>query len=125
MRSPPTTLARSAQRRRQGSSPETREPIPRDRPGRSAPAIDETNGLVFFARSGFGCGKGVTFYQLHVGSLGATPTKIGTLPDGIDLDGAASLALNPDTNYYDYFFARVKCSNGATDIFALRSVSPG
>jgi hypothetical protein len=90
-----------------------------------APAVDEVNGLVFFARSGFGCGKGVTFYQVPVTALGTSPTKVATLPSGIDLDGAASLSLNADTNMYDYFFARVKCSNGSTDIYRLPSVSPG
>jgi hypothetical protein len=90
-----------------------------------APAVDEVNGLVFFARSGFGCGKGVTFYQVPVTALGTAPTKVATLPSGIDLDGAASLSLDADTNAYDYFFARVNCSNGSTDIFRLPSVSPG
>jgi len=90
-----------------------------------APVVDEVNGLVFFARSGFGCGKGVTFFSLPVTTLGVTPTKVATLPDGVDLDGAASLSLNADTNAYDYFFARVKCTNGATDIFRLPSVSLG
>jgi hypothetical protein len=90
-----------------------------------APAVDEVNGLVFFARSGFGCGKGVTIYQVPVTALDTAPTKVATLPSGIDLDGAASLSLNADTSMYDYFFARVKCSKGSTDIYRLPSVSPG
>lgn len=90
-----------------------------------APVVDEVNGLVFFARSGFGCGKSVTFYNVPVTALGTAPTKIGSLPSGVDLDAAASLSLNADTNMYDYFFARVNCSSGSEDIYRLPSVSPG
>ena len=90
-----------------------------------APAVDEVNGLVFFARSGFGCGLRVTFYRVPVAALGTTPTKVATLPSGVDLDDAASLSLNTDSNAYDLFFARARCSTGALDIYRLPSVSPG
>ena len=90
------------------------------------PAVDETNGLVFFVRSGFGCGHGVTIFKASIGNLSGAPTKVGTLPAGVDLAGvSASLALNPGTNEYGYFFSRENCRSGASDIYALRGVSPG
>src|SRR5205823_4997129 len=89
-------------------------------------AVDETNGVMFFARAGHACGRGVTFYQLPVSALGSTPVKVSSLPRGFDLDFTASLALNPTTNAFDYFFSRFRCGVHFTgEIYALRGVSPG
>jgi hypothetical protein len=91
-----------------------------------AAAVDETNDLVVFARAGFGCGRGVTFYKVPVSHLGAAPTRVASLPRGTDIDFTASISLNPDTHVFDYFFERFVCGkHGSAEIFALRGVSPG
>jgi len=90
-----------------------------------APVVDETNGLLFFARSGFGCGKGVKIDEVPVATPRVTPTEVATLPRGIDLADGASLALNTGTNMYDYFFSQVRCPNHPAHIYAFEGVSPG
>jgi hypothetical protein len=91
-----------------------------------APAVDETNGLVFFARSGSHCGQGVKVLQVPVATLSATPTKVGALPTGTDLDFVASLTLDAGTNMHDYLFAQANCAHHfATDIYSLEGVSAG
>src|SRR5262249_30594336 len=90
------------------------------------PVVDETNGLLFFARGGLRCGKGVKFLELPVTTLGGSPTKVGELPKGFDLGFSASIALNTDTDTYDYFYNRLNCAKpGTADMYALRGVSPG
>jgi hypothetical protein len=88
------------------------------------PIVDETNGKVFFLRSGFGCGLHVRFYWVPIDALGAAPTKVAALPDGVDV-GSMSLSLNVDSGNYDLLFARTPCSTGNADIYQLMDVSPG
>jgi hypothetical protein len=89
-------------------------------------AVDEFNGLVFYARAGLSCGRGVTFYELPVSALKSTPIKLGSLPRGSDLDFSASVTLNSNTNAFDYFFERFVCGrHGSGEIYSLRGVSPG
>jgi hypothetical protein len=91
-----------------------------------AAAVDETNDLVVFARAGFGCGRGVTFFQVPVSHLGAAPTRVASLPRGTDIDFTASISLNAETNAFDYFFERFVCGkHGSAEIYALRGISPG
>jgi hypothetical protein len=88
-----------------------------------APVVDETNGLVFFVRSGFGCGLKVGFFFLPLNALGSDPTKIASLAAGLDVDNLASLAPNPDTGMQDLLFTRLVC-NGSSDIYELPNASP-
>lgn len=84
-----------------------------------APLVDEANAWVFFVRSGFGCGVSVAFWKLPVDHLGASPTRIAVLPDGIDVDGYASWATNPDSGDQELLFARIRCNGDGSDIWAL------
>jgi len=90
-----------------------------------APVVDETNDLVFFARSGFHCGQGVRILQVPLTRLGAKPTKVAALPTGSDLDNEASLSLNAGTNMYDYLFTRVTCPYNSANIYSVQGVSAG
>jgi hypothetical protein len=88
-----------------------------------ASTIDEVSGNLFFVRSGFGCGKEVTFLSLPLTDLRATPTKIASLPAGVDADNWASLAP-ASAGGLDLLFGRVSCASATTDIYALRGVTP-
>ena len=88
-----------------------------------ASTIDEVTGTLFFARSGFGCGKEVTFFSVPVTDLRSTPTKIAALPAGVDADYYASLAPAAGGGL-DLLFGRVSCSSNTTDVYALRGVTP-
>lgn len=84
-----------------------------------APVVDETNGYVYYVRSGFGCGVKVAIWRLPVASLGSVPTKIAALPSGVDADGVASFAPNPDTGAQDLLFSRIGCKKGTWGIWAV------
>lgn len=99
----------------------SRLPTKNGRPQYAA-AIDEDTGTVFFTRSGHGCGAEVFVYSVPVGDLGAAPTKIADLPDGIDI-GSASLSPH-EGGGLDYLFERIDCSKGIADVYALPSVTP-
>lgn len=88
-----------------------------------APVIDEANDLIFFARSGFGCGIEVAFWSLPLSDLAATPTKIASLPSGVDTDSSASLMPSSGGTENDLLFSRAVCGK-AGDIWALPGVSP-
>jgi len=88
-----------------------------------APTLDEANGLVFFVRSGFGCGVEVGFWSVPLSNFSAAPTKIASLPAGIDAGNMASLMPSRDGTENDLLFARIDCGR-STDIYALPGVSP-
>jgi hypothetical protein len=87
---------------------------------RYAPIVDETEGLVYFVRSRTGCGSAVRIMRLPVATLGATPTTLVTLPDGVDVDFQMSLVRL--ASRVDLWFARHRCSSQQGDIYRLRDV---
>ena len=91
-----------------------------------APIIDEANGLVLFVRSGFGfgCGVEVGFWSVPLSNFSAAPTRIASLPSGIDASYTGSpLMPSSDGTENDLLFTRIVCG-GSTDIYALPGVSP-
>jgi len=88
-----------------------------------AAVVDEANGFVYYIRSGFGCGVSVALWRLPLENLGSAPVKIAVLPDGIDTDGYASFAPNPDTGAQDLLFTHIKCK-GSTDIWSFPGLIP-
>lgn len=93
---------------------------PKNRPQYGS-VIDEASGMLYFLRSGFGCGVTVGMWQQPVDGSSA-PTKIAVLPDGVDAD-EMSLALNPDTLATDLLFSRAPCRrNGDVDIWSVPGV---
>jgi hypothetical protein len=89
-------------------------PSPNGKPQYTS-TIDETAGVLFYGRSGFGCGLKVGFWTVTVADLTATPTKIAALPDGRDIGSTASLSNG------DLLFSMYKCG-GWSGIFALPGV---
>ncbi len=87
------------------------------------PVVDEANAMVFFLRSGFGCGLGARFLSAPLDTLRPS-TRIAALRSGVDVQ-SESLSLNPDTGRFDLVFARVPCATGNGDIYRLSGVSPG
>jgi hypothetical protein len=74
--------------------------------------VDETNGRLYFARSGFGCGLSVSFNRVPLSDLSATPVKIAAIPDGQDVASGASV------DGADLLFSKYPCG-GWSGIFAL------
>jgi hypothetical protein len=74
--------------------------------------IDETVGALFFVRSGFGCGVGVTIWRVPLADLHAAPTKLASLPKGQDISNSMSLDSG------DLLFGKYPCT-GWGGIFAL------
>jgi hypothetical protein len=87
------------------------------------PVVDETNGYVYFARSGNGCGKNVTIRRVGLDDLSGSQTILATLPLGIDTD-YLGMSLTPDLagTHIDLLFDRYTCAKRKGDIYALRSV---
>lgn len=91
-----------------------------DGKARYAPVVLETEGLVYFVRSGTGCGSDVRIMRLPVATLGATPTNLVTLPDGIDVDFQMSLVQVGAQ--VDLWFSRHRCAAQQGDLYRLRDV---
>ncbi len=87
---------------------------------RYAPIVDEGEELVYFVRSGTRCGSTVRIMRVPVATLGATPTTLVTLPDGIDVDYRMSLVQVG--SQVDLWFSRVRCASQQGDIYRLRDV---
>jgi hypothetical protein len=96
-------------------------PDAQNRP-RYGPVVDEANGIVFFIRSGFGCGLNVDFWSVPVEALGSSPTKIASLPDEVDAGSQVSIQPNETEPTRDLIFERITC-DGRVDLYALESVS--
>jgi hypothetical protein len=87
-----------------------------------APVVDETNGRVYFVRSGTGgCGRRVVMLRLPVADLSATPTRIVAMPDGVDIDDSMSLAPGTASDI-DLLFSRIVCNTSNIDVYELRDV---
>jgi len=86
------------------------------------PTIDETNGNLYYIRSGFGCGLKVNIWMVPIASLSTTPVKLATLPSGIDA-GELSLAPNAVSGQ-DLLFARLKCKGNVSDIWDVPQAVP-
>lgn len=87
---------------------------------RYAPIVDEREGLVYFVRSGTGCGSGVRIMRVPVATLGATPTTLAAFPGGVDVDFQMSLV--PLAAQVDLWFSRHRCAAQQGDIYRLRDV---
>ena len=90
----------------------TKLPSTSDNKPQYASTIDETAGVLFFVRSGFGCGVGVNIWSVPVADLSAMPTKLGSIPKGQDVANSMSLDAG------DLLFAKYGCSGGS-GIYAL------
>jgi len=90
----------------------TKLPSTSDHKPEYASTIDESVGALFFVRSGFGCGVGVTIWRVPLADLSATPTKLAALPKGQDVSNSMSLDGG------DLLFGKYPC-NGWGGIFAL------
>ncbi len=96
-----------------------RIPAPDGKP-RYAPVVDEEEGLVYFVRSGNVCGTDVHIMRVPRATLGATPTNLVTLPDGIDVD--YQMTLVDVGAQVDLWFSRVRCAAQQGDLYRLRDV---
>jgi hypothetical protein len=96
-------------------------PTKRDR-RQYAPAVDETNNVVYFTRLGGSrwC-HSVNVWRLPLGKLRSAPTKIFGLPDGVDTGWTSSLTVDGTTGEVDYYFERYLCS-GTGDIYRVANV---
>jgi hypothetical protein len=83
--------------------------------------VDETNDLVYFSRSGNGCGLNVTIRRVSLADLEAPQEVMGSMPDGVDA-GELSLAPNNDTLATDLLFTRYSCAKGVQHVFELPGV---
>jgi len=86
-----------------------------------APAVDETDGNVYFARSGNGCGLNVSLRRVALANLAGPQTALATMPSGIDAFDL-SIAPNLATGHPDLLFTRYRCSRQNGDIYALRKI---
>jgi hypothetical protein len=87
-----------------------------------APVVDETNGRVYFVRSGTGgCGRHVVMLRLPVADLSATPTRIVAMPEGVDIDDSMSLAPGAASGV-DLLFSRIACRSSNIDVYELPDV---
>ena len=82
--------------------------------------MDEEEGLVYFVRSGNVCGTDVHIMRVPLATLGATPTNLVTLPDGIDVD--YQMTLVDVGAQVDLWFSRVRCAAQQGDLYRLRDV---
>ena len=89
----------------------TKLPSTSDNKPQYASTIDEGAGALFFVRSGFGCGVGVTIWRVPLADLTAT-TKLAAFPKGEDVGSTMSLDAG------DLLFGRVTCG-GWGGIYAL------
>jgi hypothetical protein len=91
-----------------------------DGKARYAPVVLEAEGLVYFVRSGTGCGSAVRIMRLPVTTLSATPTTLATFPDGIDVDFQMSLVQLG--SQVDLWFSRHRCAPQQGDLYRIRDV---
>ena len=105
-----------------GSTKTTRKiPLPNGK-AQYAPTIDESDGQVYFVRSGLKCGRGVTIRRAPLSSLGSSST-VASLPTGIDTDWSMSVATNPSTSNQDLYFGRWNCAQEQTDVYVIRDAN--
>ena len=97
----------------------SRIPTPDGRP-RYAPVVDETEGQVYFVRSGAACGSSVQIMRLPVEDLGAPPVGLLALPAGIDVD--VMMSLERVGSQVHLVFSRYRCVPQQGDVYRLRDV---
>jgi hypothetical protein len=90
---------------------------------RYAPVVHETEGMVYFVRSGRTCGSAVRIMRLPVTDLGAPLVGLVTLPDGVDVD--FQMSLEEVGGKVDLWFSRFRCRPQQGDIYRLRGVGLG
>jgi hypothetical protein len=82
--------------------------------------------VLYFLRSGIGCGTNTGLWSLPVTSLSDAPTKLAVLPRGEDAYLITSLAPDPTTlNGIDVLFEHVVCDSNASswDIYRFPNVN--
>jgi hypothetical protein len=94
-------------------------------PGRAryAPIVHESEGMVYFVRSGPTCGSVVRIMRLPMSDLHAPPVGLVTLPVGIDVD--LQMSLDEVGSNVDLWFSRYRCGPQQGDIYRLRGVGLG
>jgi hypothetical protein len=102
------------------SSTRSKIPVPAGKFAYGA-TVDEANNLVYFSRSGNGCGLNVTIRRVALDNLDAKQQVMASMPDGVDA-GELSLAPNNDTLNTDLLFTRYTCRNGSQHVFKLPGV---
>ena len=87
---------------------------------RYAPLVDETEGQVYFVRSGQACGASVRIMRVPADDLAAAPVILTTLPEGVDV-GFTLFPVRP-VGQVDLWFARFRCGPQQGDLYRLRDV---
>jgi hypothetical protein len=90
---------------------------------RYAPVVHESEGMVYFVRSGRTCGSAVRVMRLPVTNLGAPLVGLVTLPDGVDV--GFQMSLDEVGARVDLWFSRYRCRSQQGDIYRLRDVELG
>ena len=89
-----------------------------------SPVVDEVGGTLYFMRSGRGCGLGVGLWSLPVTDLSASPTKLGSLPAGVDTNLWQSLGPDPTTlGGLDILFSYLVCKANSWDAYRFPDVN--
>ena len=89
---------------------------------RYAPVVHETEGMVYFVRSGRTCGSAVRILRLPVTALGAPLVGLVSLPDGVDV--GFQMSLDEVGAKVDLWFSRYRCRPRQGDIYRLRGIGP-
>jgi hypothetical protein len=107
---------------RNTATDQTRKIPAPDGRARYAPVVDEVEAQVYFVRSGHACGVAVRIMRVPLSDLGATPTLLAALPDGID--AGLQQSVQDLGTQVDLWFSRHRCGPRQADIYRLRDVGP-
>lgn len=107
---------------RDTATDQTRKIPAPDGKARYAPVVHESEGQVYFVRSGPTCGSAVRIMRVPLADLGAMPVSLVALPEGIDV--GYQLSLDEVGPRVDLWFSRYRCGPRQGDIYLLRDVGP-
>jgi len=83
------------------------------------PSVSASTGDIYFAASGFGCGKHVALYRWNP-AAGGDPDRIATLPDGYDVFWSTFTLDGSGGSHQDVYFDRTVCGGHYyADIYEL------
>jgi hypothetical protein len=90
-------------------------------PGKAqyAPVVDEGAGMLYFVRSGQGCGDGVGIWRRRA-DLSTPARRLVALPAGIDVGW--QMSLDHEAARVDLWFSRFRCASRQGDIYKLRDI---
>jgi hypothetical protein len=86
-----------------------------------APVVDEEGAMMYFVRSGRGCGVSVGIWR-RPADLSMAAERVGALPSGIDVGWTMSLDDDVAHARLDLWFSRFRCAPGQGDIVELREI---